>query len=247
MSNILLIHGAWGGAWEFEDIVKILNERGHQARAIDLPGHGHAVAPIAEVTMDAYVARVAEEVSAIDGKVVLVGHSLAGSIVSQVAELAPEKIERLVYVCAILPRNGETPLGLMQSDEAGELLSRIVFSDDGSCATLREDDVRAILLHDVREAGRVDEFAPLFAVKQAVEPFTVPARLTRAAFGSVPKSYLRCSLDKVLSPALQDRMVSGTDVDRILTLESGHFPLMSIPERLVEALAEAASGTLVSM
>ena len=73
----------------------------------------------------------------------------------------------------------------------------------------------------------------------------VVAELTNEAFGSVPKIYVRATLDKVLSPALQDRMLSGWDVEQVFTLESGHFPLMSMPERLVEVLDEAA-GVSVS-
>jgi pimeloyl-ACP methyl ester carboxylesterase len=243
MSNLLLVHGAWGGAWEFEEIVDSLNTRGLRAEAIDLPGHGRRPLPIAEVTMDAYVDGVIDKVRGADGQTVLIGHSLAGAVVSQVAERIPEKIERLVYVCAVLPKNGDTVLGLMQSDEAGELLPRIVFSDDQSYATLEADDVRNLLLHDVREPERVEILAPEFDIKQATEPFMVPVELTNEAFGSVPKSYIRCSLDKVLSPSLQDRMLTAWNVERTLTLESGHFPLMSVPDRLVDAIDKAA-GTL---
>ncbi len=240
MSNLLLIHGAWGGAWEFQEAIEILGERGHWAHAIDLPGHGKSSAPIAEVTMDAYVHRVIEEVRNTDSRTVLVGHSLAGSIISQVAERIPEKIERLVYVCAALPRNGDTVLGLMQSDAAGELLPRIVFSDDQSYATLGADDVKNILLHDVREPERVEILAREFDIKQATEPFMIPAELTNAAFGSVPKAYVRCSLDKAMSLSLQDRMIAGWEVEHVSTLVSGHFPMMSVPDRLIEAIDEAA-------
>lgn len=240
MSNLLLIHGAWGGAWEFEETIEGLRQRGHSALAIDLPGHGHRTAPISEVTMSAYVERVIEATEALDGPVVLVGHSLAGAIISQVAERIPHKIERLVYVAAILPRNGETPLGLMQSDGAGELLARIEFSGDQSYVTIDAEAVKDVLLHDVKEAARLAEFTPHFAMKQAAEPFLFAAELTDEAFGSIKKTYVRASLDKVLSLPLQDRMIAGWNVEQVFTLESGHFPLMSIPERLTDVLSEIA-------
>ena len=243
MSNQVLIHGAWGGAWEFREIVRSLEERGHPASAVDLPGHGQNQAPIPEVTMDAYVECVIEAVKAIDSPIVLVGHSLAGSVISQVAEAIPRKIERLVYISAFLPENGETPLGLLQSDEASELLSKIVFSEDQSYATVGEDDIKTIFLHDVRDKERVDEYAHRLAIQQATEPFMAPAKLTKSAFGSVPKLYVRSSLDKVMSPSLQERMVSSWQVERVFTLESGHFPLMSVPEQLVEILSEAAGAS----
>ena len=247
MSSILLIHGAWGGAWELREIVASLKERRHRAWAIDLPGHGQRPAPISKVTMDAYVTSVIDAVRTTEGKVVLAGHSLAGSVISQVAEEIPQKIESLVYICAMLPRNGETPLGLMQSDDLGELLPKLVFSDDRSFATVEVEDVRNIFLHDVKEKERLEELAPMFAVEQAVEPFMAPARLTGEAFGAVPKSYIRCSLDKVLSPALQDRMISGWDVERVFRLDSGHFPLMSMPERLIDAISESTRAPVSAL
>jgi pimeloyl-ACP methyl ester carboxylesterase len=242
MKNLLFIHGAWGGAWEFEEFIEGLTERGHQAQAIDLPGHGLNAAPISEVTMDAYVNHVIETAEGIDGQIVLIGHSLAGAIVSRVAEKIPEKIERLVYVAAALPRNGESVMDLMASDEAGELLPKIVFSDDQSFATVGLEDVKNLLLHDVKEPERLARFAPQFDIEQATEPFMSPAVLTDEAFGSVPKAYVRATLDKVLSPSLQDRMISGWEIEQVVTLESGHFPMMSIPAPFVEVISEIAAG-----
>ena len=153
--------------------------------------------------MDAYVQAVVDAADAIEGPIVLVGHSLAGAAVSQVAERIPRKIERLIYVAALLPKNGDTPLGLMQSDVEGELLAQLQFSEDG-------------------------------------------ASLTDSAFGSVPKTYIRASIDKVLSPALQAEMLQNWDVEQVLTLTSGHFPFISTPENLAVALHEAASATVAS-
>lgn len=246
MSQILLVHGAWGGAWEFEETLQGLRQRGHQASAIDLPGHGQDHAPISEVTMNAYVDRVVTAVEALEGRIVLVGHSLGGAIISQVAERLSAKIERLVFVAAMLPKSGDTPLALMQSDEAGELLPKLIFSENQSYVTVTPEDVESVLLHDVREPERLATFKPHFSMKQATEPFMFAAELTPAAFGLVPKSYVRASLDKVLSPALQDRMLTNWEVDQVLTLESGHFPLMSVPERLTEAIDATAKASTLS-
>ncbi|MFT5286682.1 MAG: pimeloyl-ACP methyl ester carboxylesterase [Planctomycetota bacterium] len=239
MSHLLLIHGAWGGAWEFEETLEGLRNKGHRATAIDLPGHGQFTVPIAEVTMEAYVQTVIDAAEAIEGPIVLVGHSLGGAIISQVAEKVPHKIERLVYVAAILPSNGQTPLGLMQSDEAGELLTQLEFSEDGSFVAVGPEVVKSALLNDVLEPERLAAFVPHFAMKQATEPFMFEAKLTTEAFGSIPKTYVRASIDKVLSPALQDEMMKSWKVDRVFTLKSGHFPLMSMPQELIDVLHEA--------
>jgi pimeloyl-ACP methyl ester carboxylesterase len=239
MKHLLLIHGAWGGAWEFEETLNGLRELGHKATAIDLPGHGQNEVSIPEVTMDAYVQTVVDAVEAIEGQVVLAGHSLGGAVVSQVAERIPHKIERLIYVAAILPKNGDSPLGMMQSDAGGQLLAHLEFSEDQTYVTVPKDAVKSVLLHDVKEPERLARFLPHFGMRQATEPFASKASLTEAAFGSVPKTYIRASIDKVLSPALQSEMIKNWSVDLVLTLESGHFPLMSVPQNLISALHDA--------
>lgn len=245
MKNILFIHGAWGGAWEFQEFVETLNQKGLNAHAIDLPGHGQNKALIPEVTMEAYVSQVIEAIQAIDGQIILVGHSLAGAIISQVGERIPEKIERLIYVAATLPKNGESVIGLMSSDPDGQLLPKIVFSEDKSFATLKLEDIKDLLLHDVKESERVSILAPKLEIKQATEPFMATIELTEAAFGSIPKSYIRASLDKVLSTSLQDRMISGWEVEQVFTLDSGHFPMMSMPDHFIKVISDIAADQAV--
>ena len=244
MSHLLLIHGAWGGAWEFDATINGLRKLGHQTSAIDLPGHGHFDAPIAEVTMDAYVQTVIDAAQAMEGQIILVGHSLGGAIISQVAERIPQKIERLIYVAAMLPQNGDTPLGLMQGDEEGELLSRLEFSGDQSYVTVGPEAVKSVLLNDVADAERLAQFLPHFAMQQATEPFMFAAELTEEAFGSVPKTYVRASVDKVLSPALQDKMLENWSVEQVFTLASGHYPLMSMPQEVIDVLHQAAGPSV---
>ena len=248
MNHLLLIHGAWGGAWEFAATLGGLRELGHQTSAIDLPGHGQFNAPISEVTMDAYVQTVidaaqAVAAEAVDGKLTLVGHSLGGAIISQVAEAIPHKIERLVYVAAMLPKNGDTPLGLMQGDKAGELLPLLEFSADQSYVTVGPENVQKVLLNDIKDSKRLASLLPHFAMQQATEPFMFAAKLTDAAFGSVAKSYVCASMDKVLSPSLQGEMLMNWSVEQVFTLESGHYPLMSAPQALIQVLHEAVGTT----
>lgn len=246
MSHLLLIHGAWGGTWVFDTTLGGLRRLGQQASAIDLPGHGQNPAPTSEVTMDAYVQAVVDAADAIEGPIVLVGHSLAGAVISQVAERIPRKIERLIYVAALLPKNGDTPLGLMQSDVDGELLAQLQFSEDGSYVTVPEQAVKDVLLHDVGNPEQLAALLPHFAMRQSTEPFGYEASLTDSAFGSVPKTYILASIDKVLSPALQAEMLQNWDVEQVLTLTSGHFPFISTPENLTVALHEAASAPVAS-
>ena len=234
----ILIHGAWGAAWEFDEVKELLSKDRNIVHALDLPGHGENKREIADVTMDAYVKHIVDFISKIDGKVILVGHSLGGAIISQVAEDNVQKIEKLIYVAAMLPANGDSPLGLMQSDKYGQLLPRIIFSEDQSYAMLDNEMVRELLLHDVTDKERLDKIVPEFLVKQAVQPFTAEIAISAEKFGTVPKYYVRASQDKVLTPELQDKMIKSWNVEKVFTLSSGHFPITSIATKLTDVIRE---------
>lgn len=236
--NYVLVHGAWGAGWEFDEVNALLSADGSTVYALDLPGHGENHREIGEVTMEAYVQYVIEAIKEIDDNVILVGHSLGGAVISQVAEDIPEKVDRLIYVAAMLPRNGDTALALMESDPAGQLLPNLIFSEDQSYVILSEKTIRELFLHDVEGEERVNKLVPEFLMKQAVQPFTEPARLTEERFGTVPKYYIRASLDKILSPELQDRLITHWNVEKIFTLNSGHFPLTSIGGKLADVIKE---------
>jgi len=236
MKNYVLVHGAWGSAREFDEVVKLLSNDDNNVIAVDLPGHGKSKEPIAEVTMEAYVQRVIDTIIDVAEPVILVGHSLAGAVISLVAESIPERLESLVYVAAMLPKSGDSPLDLMHSDKQGKLLAKIIFSEDQSYGTLKDEDVKNLFLHDINDEKKITALISTFSVKQATQPMMASVQLSEENFGSVTKYYIRASLDKVLSLALQDKMISNWEVKRVFTLESGHFPLNSIPSRLVDTI-----------
>src|SRR5215216_4193676 len=108
----LLIHGAFHGAWCWTKTINELQNRGYEAHAIDLPGQGDDQAPNRKVTLEAMADRIVTKLEQLSGAVVLVGHSLGGMAISAAAEKTPERIRILIYVCAFLPRSGESLLAL---------------------------------------------------------------------------------------------------------------------------------------
>ncbi len=111
----------------------------------------------------------------------------------------------------------------MQNDANGELLSELVFSDDQTYVTVPEQALRSIGFHDVEETV-IQRILPLMAEEQATEPFMAKIRVSDDNFGSVPKTFIRTSIDRITSPTLQDSMIANWEVEAILNLESGHFP-----------------------
>jgi len=231
MSHYILLHGAWEESRMWDDVSPILQQNGHTVTAIDLPGHGANKHPNSLVTTSSYIQAVVDVITQLDHQVILVGHSMNGALISHVAEQIPEKIERLIYVTAFLLKDGGSVLEAMQSDPAGGALPEVVFSEDQAYATLPVPALRRIGFHDIEESA-IHRFLPLMAEWQATEPFMAKVVLSKENFGSVPKTYIRTGMDKMVSPALQNTMIGNWEVESVLDLESGHFPAFSVPEKL---------------
>lgn len=234
MTHYVLVHGAWEGAWSWNKTIQTLDTPENQLTIVALPGSPENPTPLEQVTMAAYVQAVIDAIG--DQKVVLVGHSLAGGVISNVAEIIPEKIERLVYVTAFLLKAGDTILAAMQRDPDGEFLPELHFAEDMSHATADAQTWRAKAFHDVPEDAILKVLPKVVDLPQSTEPFMAPITVTKDRFGTVPKTYIRTSIDKMVSPKLQAEMLENWDVDQIHILESGHFPTLSMPEQLAALL-----------
>ena len=76
--------------------------------APNLPGHGADKTPMAALSLDLYADTVVDAARGALEPVVLVGHSMAGAVISRAAEQIPEDIAQLVYLTAYLPRSDES-------------------------------------------------------------------------------------------------------------------------------------------
>ena len=240
MATLVLVHGGWAAGWVWERVLPLLAADGHRVVAPDLPGHGDDAMPAAEIGLDTYVARVAEVVDAQPEPVVLVGHSSGGVIVTQAAEVEPERIRRLVYVSAYLPADGQTLLDLGQTDHDQLVLPNLEFAPDGITVTVKPEAVRDALFSD---CSVTDYERYLARVKP--EPLVVagtPVKVTPERFGRVPRAYVECLHDRGISIDLQRRMHAAVPCDEVVSMETGHMPMYAAPEMLATHLVALAGS-----
>ena len=136
MSQFLLVHGGFHGAWCWRKTVAELEKRGHRAKAIDLPGQGEDQTPLTKVTLGTMVDKIVAEMAGLPGQVVLVGHSLGGIAISVTGETVPERIKALVYLSAFLPRDGEA----LQDIEHPQSEARRACQHNFRCGTGQRDN-----------------------------------------------------------------------------------------------------------
>jgi len=244
MARILLVHGAFAGAWCLEPVLPGLRATGHIVDAIDLPGSGEDSTPVADVTLDAYAERVCGALA--DGPpAVLVGHSMGGMVITQAAARTPELLTALVYVAAFLPADGQSLLDLTALPEAADdqVQANLVVEGDPPVATLPVAAARDAVFgccDDQQAAWGVAHLGP-----QPVVPFTQPVRFPAAsleAFAALPRAYVTCTRDRAIPPAMQRPMYIAGACDPVVEIDTDHSPWISRTNELVAALDRLVSG-----
>ncbi|NIJ52975.1 alpha/beta hydrolase [Dyadobacter arcticus] len=233
----LLIHGASHGAWAWTKVVPLLLAQGHRVVAIDLPGHSDDKTPAEKVTLDDYVNKVVDVANSQTGPVILVGHSSGGVTIAQTAErLGTAKVEKLIFLDAFLPKNGESVFSLAAKflpSKPGEatFTNSFIFDQNQATFTLDLAQVANFLYHDCSPADIA--FAKANLGKQPVAPFATPVQVTDAIYGAIPKYYIICSEAR---NGNMSEMAKNVATNKTGTLPTSHSPFFSKPETLTKLM-----------
>ncbi len=238
MKTFILIHGSWHSSWNWHKVIPILEKQGHKTIAIDLPGMGRDKTPINEVKMQSTVEKICKLIDSIEGKVILVGHSKNGIMISQAAEYRPDKIEKLVYLAAYLIPNGKTQREYSLQDAEGVLKPFVTMYDELQAHTLQPEIYRDGLYNDCEE--NIVELAKLLLSHEPVESGITPLQLTEENFGSIPRVYIECTEDKAVTPFIQRKMYTEMPCEKVYSMQTSHSPFFSKPQELSDILCEIA-------
>ncbi len=237
MSNqttVILVHGAFADRHAFDLAAPLLESAGYRVLAPNLPGHGEDGTPVRDITLDTYVDAVANLVAAQEAPVVLVGHSMAGMVVSAVAERLPERIRHLIYVAAYLPQTGQNLSQLAQLDPASLVGQNMEFAVDYSTVTIRREQLANAICADV--PASIQAMIVAGHKPEPLAPFQGVVNLTPERFGSIKKSYLLTTADCAVTAELQRRMLAHYPETAIADIHTSHLPFVSQPAEFTAAL-----------
>ncbi|NBC17246.1 MAG: alpha/beta fold hydrolase [Bacteroidetes bacterium] len=222
--TFVLFHGAGTGAWIWERVRQALPA---PSVAIDLPSRHPDATP--DTVADAVVDRLSG-----DGleSVTLVLHSLSGVLASGLDERLGPRLQRIVYVSAVVPPAGGSfldTLGVMQ-----RTVLRLLFAVNRTGLKPSEAMIRRSLCNDLsaEDADRVvtryePEMPGLY-----VTPVGAPPEPSDSL-------YLRLTKDMSVTPAQQDAIIARLPRCRAQNIDAGHLAMLSQPEFLARALMQA--------
>ncbi len=233
----VIVPGAWQAPYAWLNVQAELEQGGNKVIVVQLPGHGTDTTSAQYTSLNLYRDKVIAAVNSVNGKVILVGHSLGGAVISAVAEAIPAKVDRLIYLAAFLPANGQSVYGLASTDTSSLLVKTILQS--GYSLILTQNKIASIFIQD----GTTDEKNLVVSNYRAEPalPFQDKVTLTAANYGSVSKYYIHTILDQAVTFKLQKSMVVGAGIKKEYSLTTSHSPFLSKPDSVTILLTKIAA------
>lgn len=223
---LLLIPGAWHGAWVWQKVQDRLGPMGWMARTVELPSVAAKGEPRHGMLDDAEVIR--QHLQASDGPVVIVAHSYGGVPVTQAAAGLPQ-VQHIVYVAGFQLDVGDSLLGVFEEPPPLWIVDGDTISVDRPVE---------------RFYGDVPPGDAAWA-ENLLRPSsytTVTESLTAAAWRNIPSTYVICEHDQAFAPAAQEQMARrAADVRR---LPSSHSPMSSRPAELTQLITDVAGAAV---
>lgn len=240
--TLVLVHGAWHGAWCWAAVIRQLDKLGDRAFAVDLPGHGASNINRAGTTLTAYVDSVVRFIEDLGfSDVVLAGHSLGGMTISGVVQKIPRRLKRVIYVSAIVPRDGDRAIDtLPEADAMAARMERMRSLPDPSAPV----DEQMFRTGYIQDASRdLQDFVLGALVPEPVAPMLERVSMRDFFTCGVPQSYLVCEDDISRGPGhwhpnFSSRLANPT----LRFVKAGHEIMFTAPAQCARALHELAQS-----
>ena len=239
MATFVLVHGAWQSSGTWDLLAPLLTKHGHSVITPVLSGLGTDQAHLsASITLTQHVEDVSRALLKCAGKVVLVGHSYAGMIISGVAEAHHGQIQHLIYLDAFIPEDGQTTLDLLPGDIGAYF--RKVAGEQGDGWRLPGGEGQLDLWG--LKPGEARDFVRARLSDFSLRCFEEPLRLPANRKTTIPATFVAGSAEgyparPFFEPFARKARASGWTV---VELNTGHDCHVERPEEVAEVLLAAA-------
>lgn len=233
---IVLVHGAWAGAWAWQRVLAPLRAAGHVVHAVTLSGCGanrHALRR--DITLQTHIADIIGLIDAEELRdVVLVGHSYGGLVVTGAADAllarGEARLRQIVYVDAMVPLPGEC----WSSRHSDEVKAQ-------RTAAARASGLNALPPPDPSGFGLSGPDREWLLRRQGPHPFNAylePLPLDGARLATVPRAFIDCVAPAYPTIAPIRERVRQTPGFTVVEMATGHYPQIQDPDAFVRVLVD---------
>jgi pimeloyl-ACP methyl ester carboxylesterase len=247
---VVLVHGGAHGAWCWEPMLEFLDG---PVLAVDLPPKDLRSGTAPSIRSDAFesltVSDLADSLIAdVDDagydRFVLVGHSMAGITIPEVARRIPDRVAHLVFVSASIPPEGGAIVDTLPAEVQEIMAQSTARAEVGDAGTLDDETARYMFCNDMDEEQTRFVLDHLCSEGMSM----IGERVSRAGIPpSLPKTFVRLRRDQSLPPETQSMMIANLESSpggevAVVELDSGHNAMISHPRELAAVVNRIAAG-----
>jgi len=214
----IFLSGAGLGSWVWKDVMASLKQ----------PSVGVNYPKDPNVGIEEYAQAAIDQIKDLSvEKMVVVSHSLGGVVGLKVAEALGERLAGFVAISAAIPKNGGSFFSSLPFPQ--KMIMPLIMKLAGTKppeAALRKGYCNDLSVEQTAEVLKryAAESAKIYSDSSTLPP------------SSVPKLYIKTTNDNEFSDTLQNIMQRNLGADKIVTINSGHLPMLSKPEELAGLL-----------
>lgn len=218
-----------GASWD--EVIKLITKEDFESLSLDRIGRDQSSpASLNEI------ARVSCKQSPKHS--ILVAHSFGGAIATAMYGLCPEKISKIIYISAVVPKNGEKPFDRLRNRQDQAKYAKAVTFDKIKIYPREPKKFYAALDPEVN-IDTVENLPKLHTEWMSLT-FEV-VNYDAEQFASLPKSYIVTEKDPVMGADTQEMFVKDAVIKEVQGIPTGHFPMIAKPELLSRMILKFAN------
>ncbi len=246
---ILLIHGAWYTPEVWSDVKVGLEEIGYKVYTPELPYYQEGTSE-RPVTRHSFIHSVIsplldKAIEASNGaKPILVGHSLAGTIIAETADIYPDKISALVFLAGFLLTN---EMSIMDVRKYRNREKQVEIGAVISQGKIRSKSGKSLPVAVLDQNTALSRFAQDCSEEQQAELmqnmcWKMPELLIKAPlkigsnYAQIPRYYIKTLQDRGVSIEEQEGMIKASGCQKVWAIDSGHSPFINKASEVVESI-----------
>jgi pimeloyl-ACP methyl ester carboxylesterase len=218
--NVVLVHGAYADGSSWRKVIEILQRAGLRVMSVQNP----------LTSLGDDVAATRRALALQDGPTILVGHSFAGTAISEAG--GHPQVVGLVYVAARAPDAGEDYAALTRRFPSPPANAGLVYHDGFGALT------ESAFLNDFANGVEEVEAQVLYAVQGRVAETLFGERTSVAAWQAKPCWYVVCQRDRTTSPELEHFLAHRMGATTV-EIDSGHLAMVTHPDEVANVILAA--------
>jgi pimeloyl-ACP methyl ester carboxylesterase len=221
--TIVLVHGAFADASSWSRVIPILERDGYVVTAVQIP--------LSSLSDD--VVATQRVLHAQTGRVVLVGHSWGGAVITAAAD-GNKNVKSLVYVAAFAPEAGEVVTAPAANYPTPELNS-VLKPDEAGFVYIDRSRFHSAFARDLPEA----ETRTMAATQKPINGKSFGETMPVAAWKTIPSWYIVSTEDRAINPDLERyyaKRIGATTTE----IKASHVPFLSHPKEVARVIEAAA-------